>query len=184
MRKLAGFGVVGLAVLFVVLVTIGGSNNKSPTSKSAALTVVKSVGGAAETPKPNPCGIVVRLLDQNPHLERADPFDELSPEYSLRFEEEGSVTISCTTGPIDVVVGFRAANPSSQFMSVFGGLAHDAAGVDSYAVIDAALMCHQSALRHKGPQGGLFFGDHVDKPALHIDCRAGDSFTAFSVYHP
>jgi hypothetical protein len=183
-RKLAALIVIDLAVLFAVLVTINGSNNKSPTSKSAALTVVKSVGGAAETPKPNPCGIVVRLLDQNPHLERADPFDELSPEYSLHFDERGSVTVSCATGPIGIVVGFNAANPSSQFLSVFGGLAHDAAGVDSYAAIDAALMCHQSALRHKGPKGGLFFGDHVDKPALHVDCRAGDSFTSFGLYHP
>jgi len=183
-RKLAALIVIDLAVLFAVLVTINGSNNKSPTSKSAALTVVKSVGGAAETPKPNPCGIVVRLLDQNPHLERADPFDELSPEYSLHFDERGSVTVSCATGPIGIVVGFNAANPSSQFLSVFGGLAHDAAGVDSYAAIDAALMCRQSALRHKGRKGGLFVGDHVDKPALHIDCRAGDSFTSFGLYHP
>ena len=40
MRKLAALIVIDLAVLFAVLVTINGSNNKSPTSKSAALTVV------------------------------------------------------------------------------------------------------------------------------------------------
>ena len=185
-RKLAALVVIDLAVLFVVLVTINSLNNKSPTSKSAAPLTL-----------PNQWAAPLRDAETEPMRYRGESFltktrtlseqirsTNSAPEYSLHFDQKGSVTISCATGPIGIVVGFNAANPSSQFLSVFGGLALDTAGVNTYAAIDAALMCHQSALRHKGPKGGLFFGDHVDKPALHIDCRAGNSFTSFGLYHP
>jgi hypothetical protein len=130
------------------------------------------------------CHRVVQLLDRYHELEREDPFDESSPEYFVHMAEKGSVTISCGTGPVDVVVGVSVENPSSQFMSFFGRLAHDAAGVNASDAVDAALQCHKAILQFKGTKGGLFEGDPIVTRTLHVDCRSGNSFTSFGVYHP
>lgn len=150
----------------------------------AIITATSMPALTANTATENQCHKVVALLDQSPELERFDPFDELSPAYIVRLDEKGSMNVSCSTGHVDFTIGINSVKPSQHFMTFFGALAHDVAGINSKGAIEAALQCHNSALQYKGSNDGLFIGDRIDKPALHVDCRVGNAFTSFGAYHP
>jgi hypothetical protein len=128
------------------------------------------------------CGKVVAILDHEPGVRRAEPFRELSPTYSHRFDSSGfpSITIGCDPrdGPMDMRVNTDKPTLSPEFLSLWGRLAHDVTGVDATAATEAAQKCVADAKWHDSLQG-----KRTDTPALHVDCRVG-RFISLGVYKP
>lgn len=129
------------------------------------------------------CRKTAEVLDKNPNLERSEPFKESGTTiYIVHLEQGGGLNLSCGGAVPDIVVGTNTKKPSQDFVDWFGSIAHDALGADRRDAIAFALQCHNDASQKKGDKHGLFFGDPIEKGALHVDCRVGDKFTSFGVF--
>ena len=101
-----------------------------------------------------------------PHLALA-PIDRVAEEPGLR----------------PTTVPDLQALPGPEFWPFFGRLAQ-VVGVEPSEAIKAAQACRTSGERHKANGKGLFAGDRVDTPTLHVDCRVGDNFLSLGVFKP
>jgi hypothetical protein len=121
------------------------------------------------------CQRAVAALTKMPEVEVLDEW------WRFAYKPGGGINLLCAAA-IDLTIGVSPL-PGPEFWPFFGRLAR-VVGVEPSEAIKAAQACRTSGERYKANGKGLFEGDRVDTPTLHVDCPVGDNFLSLGVFKP
>jgi hypothetical protein len=138
------------------------------------------------------CQRAVAALTKMPEVEVLDDSRERAAHFA--YKPGGGIRLDCTAENegqkgtrIYLIMGVSPL-PGPEFWPFFGRLAR-VVGVEPSEAIKAAQACRTSGERKKAKwqkpnENGLFAGDLVETPTLHVNCRVGDNFLSLGVFKP
>jgi hypothetical protein len=136
------------------------------------------------------CQRAVAALTKMPEVEVLDDSRERAAHFA--YKPGGSIRLDCAAAnsslpAIYLIMGVSPL-PGPEFWPFFGRLAR-VVGVEPSEAIKAAQACRTSGERKKAKwqkpnENGLFAGDLVETPTLHVNCRVGDNFLSLGVFKP